>query len=101
MTKLLSSTPAEELVRTAITSLASYTPEMDLDLNHHTRTTSWPLTFHIYAMARFLPPTPIEELVLAAHPNPTSYTHATTRLSPSLLLRPDLRLPSSHAHARQ
>ena len=31
------------------------------------------LTAH--AMTRFLPPTPIEELVLAAHPNPTSYTH--------------------------
>ena len=34
-----------------------------------------------------------------ASPNPTSHTHAMIRLSPALLLRPDLRLPSSHARA--
>ena len=99
MTQLLSSTHTEELVRTAITSLASYMPETHLDLTYHTRTTSWPLTFYTYAMTGFLPPTPNEELVLAAHPSPTSYTHATTRLLPLLLLRPDLRLPSFYARA--
>ena len=99
MTRLLPPTPIEELVRTANPNLASYTLVANLNLTYHTRTTSWPLTSYTHAMTRFLPPTPIEELVLAAHPNPTSYTHAMTRLSPSLLLRPDLRLPSSYARA--
>ena len=32
-------------------------------INYHTRTTSWPLTSYTHATTRFLPPTPIEELV--------------------------------------
>ena len=87
-------------MRTAITSLASYNkPEANLDLTYHTRTTSWPLTSYTHAMTRLLPQTPIEEFALEAHPDPTSYTLTMTRLSPSLLLRPDLRLPSSYARA--
>ena len=95
MTRLLTPTPIEEFVWTTIPSLAFYALETNLNLTYHTRTASWPLTSYIHAITRFLPPTPIEELVLEAHPGPTSYTHAMTRLSPSLLLRPDLRLPSS------
>ena len=93
MTRLLPPTPVEELVRMTIPSLPSYTLETHLHLTYHTYHASWPLTSYSYARTRFLPPTPIKELVLKAHPNPTSYAHTITRLSPSLLLRPDFHLP--------
>ena len=98
-TRLLSPTPIKEPGRTTNPNLTSCTLVANLNLTYHTRITSWPLTFYTHAMTRFPPPTPIEELVLVARPNPTSYTHAMTRLSPAQLLWPDLRLPSSHARA--
>jgi len=93
MTRTLTPTPIEELMRMTVPSLASYTLETHLHLTYHTYQASWPLTSYSYARTRFLPPTPIKELVLKAHPNPTSYAHTITRLSPSLLLRPDFHLP--------
>ena len=45
MTRLLTPTPIEELVRTTVPRLASCTLETNLNLTYHTRTTSWPLTY--------------------------------------------------------
>ena len=56
-----------ELGRTTNSNLTSYKLVANPNPTYHTRITSWPLTSYTHAKIRFLPPTPIEEVVLVAH----------------------------------